>query len=182
MMTATARTCRLPAAVLTTSVLVVALALTTGRSLDVGSEIPVRAHWFLLLGMAVVIGLPLYPSFGSLDRTLARARTLRLVRWVCHAVLVAGASAIALTAAATGAVTWFLLLATVGVLCAVVTTDKAWLVVILVGGATVLWEHLALSSPVSSVARDIGLTGAGAAFLGSGVLFVLIPGRHDPEV
>ena len=77
--------------------------------------------------------------------------------------------------------TWLLLLAVAGVLSAVVTPDKAWLVVLMVGGATLLWDHLSLSSPVSSLAQEIGLAGAGTALLGSGVVFVLASGSGQSK-
>ena len=181
MIGAAARACRLPTAVLGTALLVAALALTTGRALDVGSGTPVRAHWFLLLGVAVVTGVPLYPSFGLLDRTFPRARTVRAVRWTSLAVLVAASAAASFPVAGAEPVTWLLLLAAAGVLSAVVTIDKAWLVVLVVGGATVLWDHLSLRSPVSSLAHEIGLVGAGAALLGSGLVFVLAQGSGQSE-
>lgn len=97
--------------------------------------VPIRAHWFMFLGIVVLSSLPLYASFGLLEHTFARARLNRVGRAAVSAGLVATAATVVGAGAGTlDVVIWFILLATLSLLAAVATADKSWAVVLLLGG------------------------------------------------
>ena len=160
-----------------TALLCVVSLLTTQSTIRVGSGVPVRTTWFMLLGVVVLSSLPLYPSFGLLEQTFARARLNRTGRAVVAAALVATAAAVVGAVAGTLAVViWFVLLAALSLLAAVATTDKSWAVVFFVGGGTILFEHIMISSPVSSAMDTVGLRTAISAYAVAWLAFVLLPG------
>lgn len=154
--------------------------LTTQATIRMGPGIPVRTTWFLLLGVVVLSSLPLYPSFGLLERSFARARLNRTGRAAVAAALVATAAVVVGTVTGTLAVViWFILLAALSVLAAVATTDKSWAVVLLAGGGTIGFDHMMISSPVSRAMDTVGLPAAICAYALAWLAFVLLPGPKD---
>jgi hypothetical protein len=163
-----------------TLLLCVVSLLTTQSTIRMGSGNPVRTTWFMLLGVVVLSSLPLYPSFGILEHTFARARMNRIGRAVVAAALVATAAAVVGAVAGTLAVViWFILLAALSLLAAAATTDKSWAVVLLVGGGTIGFDHMMISSPISRVMDIVGLQSAFCAYAVAWLAFVLLPGPRD---
>lgn len=160
-----------------TTLLCVVSVLTQQATIPMGPGAPVRTTWLLLLGVVVLSSLPLYPSFGLLEQTFARARLNRTGRAAVAAALVATAAVV--VGAVAGALTvviWFILLAALCLLAAVATADKSWAVVFFVGGGTIGFDHLMFSSPVSMAMDTIGLPAAICAYVVAWLAFALLPG------
>jgi len=161
-----------------TTLLCVVSVLTKQATIPMGPGAPVRTTWLLLLGVVVLSNLPLYPSFGLLEQTFARARLNRTGRAAVAAALVATA-AVVVGAAALTVVIWFILLAALCLLAAVATADKSWGVVLLVGAGTIGFDHMMISSPVSRAMDTVGLPAAICAYVVAWLAFVLLPGPKD---
>lgn len=163
-----------------TALLCVVSLLTTHNTIRIGAGVPVRSTWLMLLGIVVLSGLPLYPSFGLLEQTFARARLNRTGRAAVAASLVATAATVVGAVAGTPAVViWFILLAALSLLAAVATTDKSWAVVLLVGGGTIGVDHMMISSPVSRAMDTVGLPTAIGAYAVAWLVFVVLPGTQE---
>jgi hypothetical protein len=176
------RAVRLGPATIGTAILLVTGFATASTSVRVTQGAPVRVVWFLLLGMVVVATLPLYPSFGVLEATLFRARQDRVLRAAASAaIIVGGGVAMRLMTAAETAVTWSVLLGAVTVLAAALTTDLAWLVALVLGGGTLMWEHVAVSSPVSAAMDSVGWVGSLAVLVAAGAAYCALPPRSRDE-
>jgi hypothetical protein len=143
-----------------------------------GPGTPVQTTWLLLLGVVVLSNLPLYPSFGLLEQTFARARLNRTGRAAVAAALVTTA-AVVVAAAAVTVVIWFILLAALCLLAAFATADKSWAVVLLVGAGTIGFDHMMISSPISRAMDTIGLPTAICVYALAWLAFVLLPGLRD---
>ena len=171
---------RAPSAITGTALLCVVSLLTTQSTIRMGSGVPVRTTWFMLLGIVVLSSLPLYPSFGLLEQTFARARLNRSGRAAVAGGRVATAAAVVGAFAGTMTVIiWFILLAALSLLGAVATADKSWAVVFLVGGGTILFDHMDLRSPVSNAMDTVGLQTAIFAYALAWLVFVLLPGPES---
>ena len=162
-----------------TTLLCAASLLTTQNTIPIGPGTPVRTTWFLLLGVVVLSSLPLYPAFGLLEQSFVRARLNRTGRAAVAAALVATAAVVIGTVAGTLAVVWFILLAALSLLAAVATADKSWAVVLLVGGGTIGFDHMMISSPVSRAMDTVGLPTAIWAYALAWLAFVLLPCPKD---
>lgn len=144
------------------------------RSIGV-SGAPVRVRWLLMEAVAVMATVPLVPTFGIVERTAVRRAAPALVRARCSM----GVSLLGfIVALATGQrhdvlLTWFLLLTAAGLVAAVVLPDQAWLVVLLLGGGTVLVDHMTASVPVSHALEPIGVARAAGLHLLCAVTYVL---------
>jgi hypothetical protein len=152
-----------------------ATTVTGARSVGLGG-VPVRALWFLMLGVAVFGTLPLSGAFGALEGTFGRSTTSRLLRGGWHAAVVAGAAALATRESVDRALTvWFVLLSALGCACACVRAEAVSLVLLAVGGGTILIDHLVQYYPISQVmARVEPWSGALVYLVGLG-LYVLVP-------
>lgn len=174
------RAYRATSAITGTAVLCVGSLLFAPNTISVGSPIPIRTTWFMFLGIVVLSSLPLYASFGLLEHTFARARLNRVGRAAVSAVLVATAAAGVGTGSGTlDVVIWFILLSALSLLASVATADKSWAVVLLVGGGTILADHIILSSPVSQAMATFGLRNAVFAYAVAWLAFVLLPGPKE---
>jgi hypothetical protein len=162
-------------------ILLLAVSLRTKQAtIPIGPGTPIRTTWFMLLGIVVLSSLPLYPSFGLLEQTFARARLNRTGRAAVAATLVATAATVVGAVAGTPAVViWFILLAALSLLAAVATTDKSWAVVLLVGGGTIGFDHMMISSPVTRAMDTVGLPTAIYAYAVAWLVFVLLPGTQE---
>lgn len=164
-----------------TALLCVGSLLFAPNTISVGSPIPIRTTWFMFLGIVVLSSLPLYASFGLLEHTFARARLNRVGRAAVPAGLVASAAAVVGIGTGTlDVVIWFILLAALSLLASVATADKSWAVILLVGGGTILFDHMVFSSPVSQVMDAIGLRNAIFVYALAWLVFVLLPGPREP--
>ena len=154
--------------------------MTKQATIPIGPGTPIRTTWFLLLGVVVLSSLPLYPSFGLLEQSFARARLNRTGRAAVAAALVATAAVVVGTVAGTLAVViWFILLAALSLQAAVATADKSWAVVFFVGGGTIGFDHMIISSPISRAMDTIGLPTVICAYALAWLAFVLLPGPKD---
>lgn len=139
-------------------VLVVVLWVTRDQSVGLGSA-PVRVRWLVMLAVAVLATAPLVPAFGEQEHSAVRPVAAAAVR----ASGGLGTSVVGFIGAVlTGdrhdvLLVWFILLTALGVCAAALLPDQAWLVVLVVGGGSVLADHMALDLPVSRLVEPVGL-------------------------
>lgn len=163
-------------------VVLVSLQMVLVGSVQLGAGRPVRAAWFLLLAVSVAHTLPLASSFGLLERTWVRGRQARAIRaGFVAATAVSVASALWGTGAGGVLTTWFLAMSACAIASSAILGEDAWVPVLGLGGASVLVEHMALSSPVSALADAVGPMPAGGALMVAAVVYGMMP-PNGPEV
>ena len=141
-----------------TLVLVALLWASRDQSVGLGSA-PVRLRWLVMLAVGVLATAPLSPAFGEQEHTAVRPVAAAGARCACAlAMSTTGFAGAVLTGDRHDVLlVWFTLVTVVGVGTAAVLPDQAWLVVLVVGGGSVLADHLALNLPVSRVVEPVGL-------------------------
>lgn len=166
----------------TGTVVLSVLSLLTARSaINVGPGMPVRTTWFTLMGVVLLSGLPLYPVFGLLERTFARGRWNRFLRSGLTASLVWAAAVTVGFVAPAEVITWFVLLASLGLVAVGFTAERSWALVLVAGAGSITFDHMVLSSPVSAAMVALGLPLASCAYAVAWLVFLLAPSRATPS-
>lgn len=156
------------------AVLLVAMVAKSEAAIGFGG-VPIRWMWFLMLAVAVLGTLPLVPAFGVLETTLVRAKGSRGLRAAWHFGGTAAATTIAVARSPDlGMLVWFVCLSAVALGCATVQPEAGVLLLLAVGGGTILVDHLVLNDPVSRAMAGLGLWWAGAIYLSSVAGYLLL--------
>lgn len=167
-------------AALFSALVILASFMTAPSTIDAGLPVPLHTVWFVHLALVTCAMLPLIPTYTVLGATFPRATQDRALRALSSAVIL-GASVCVVhwrTSTPGYVLLWCLLLTAVGFIVAALRADLAWMVVLVVGIATIAWEHTDLSSPMSRVLPDASAPLAiGALVVGAGA-HVLSPARR----
>lgn len=138
-------------AALLTAGLVVLAVVAAPPQLAAGLPVPLQTVWFVHLALVTCAVLPVIPTYALLDTTFPRARTDRALRaGVATMLLTAGVAAVHVRTGAPAYIAlWSALMGALGLAAAAWRPGLAWAAVLLVGTATIAWQHTDLSNPMA---------------------------------